>query len=181
MERSLEKGTYGYLPVKQDMQMGILVVADHNGRIIKWNRSAERAFGYQSEVIMGKPLSILMAEAYCKPFPDFLTSIYRLKRKQQRKLLELPCVDCAGRVFRVEFVLGKWRLGQKDLYVIKMVEIPGADRFGKEEEKNQQRYGYKQVGLRFVRQMVRRLNRSARVARGSEMGARFFKKLCKSI
>ena len=39
-----------------------IVVADHRGSVVTWNKGAEQVFGYESSEIIGKPLSTLIPE-----------------------------------------------------------------------------------------------------------------------
>ncbi len=41
-----------------------IITADDEGKVIIWNRAAERIFGYASTVIIGKPLTMLMPERF---------------------------------------------------------------------------------------------------------------------
>ena len=41
-----------------------IILADSNGNIVFWNKSAQKIFGYTEDEIFGKPLTILMPEQY---------------------------------------------------------------------------------------------------------------------
>ncbi|MFM8550891.1 MAG: PAS domain S-box protein, partial [Nitrospiraceae bacterium] len=41
-----------------------VVLADHRGRIVQWNRSAQRLFAYTADDVLGRPLTLLMPERY---------------------------------------------------------------------------------------------------------------------
>jgi diguanylate cyclase (GGDEF)-like protein/PAS domain S-box-containing protein len=46
-----------------------IVVGDEYGRVLSWNRAAERMFGYAPAEVVGKPLSILMPDRF-RPLHD---------------------------------------------------------------------------------------------------------------
>ena len=47
-----------------------IVICDINGTIVEWNRSAEIAFKYSKDEIIGKPVTILIPERYKKEHQD---------------------------------------------------------------------------------------------------------------
>jgi PAS domain S-box-containing protein len=57
-----------------------IIGKDLNGIIISWNRAAERIFGYSSEEVIGKPISILAAPSTMDELPLVLERIRRGER-----------------------------------------------------------------------------------------------------
>src|SRR6266496_840739 len=41
-----------------------IVLADHWGHIISWNKAAQRLFGYTTKEVLGRPLTLLMPARY---------------------------------------------------------------------------------------------------------------------
>ena len=41
-----------------------IVLANHTGRIMAWNRAAELMFGYTADEVFGQPLTIIMPPRY---------------------------------------------------------------------------------------------------------------------
>ncbi len=63
-EASLIESEAKYRSIFQSTGVGMIVVIDGNGDIEEWNVGAERAFGYSSAEVAGKPLTMLMPERY---------------------------------------------------------------------------------------------------------------------
>ncbi|WP_228238316.1 PAS domain S-box protein [Allomuricauda sp. M10] len=121
---TIKNDTAMYHHIYESVKIGIVIVTDHRGTIIKWNKGAERAFGYPPFDILGKPLSTLMVKRYKRAtFTDFLGLVHRLKRLRNQEILELNCIDNNGKEFPVEFVLSNWTIKGEDFYGFKMLDI----------------------------------------------------------
>ena len=108
MTEELRESREQFLAVA-DTANDAIVSADEQGRIIYFNRGAERMFGYASEDAAGRPLTTLMPErfheAHRAGFGRFLST------GQSRILgetLELTAVNRAGREFPIELSIATW-------------------------------------------------------------------------
>lgn len=121
---NLKKETDMYRLIYNSIKIGIIVVTDHNGIIIKWNKGAENAFGYSQLEILGKPLSVLMATKYRKTnISEFLKLLRRYTALQNKEALELKCLNKEGEEFPVEFIISDWNIDGNGFYVAKMFDI----------------------------------------------------------
>jgi len=59
-----------------------IILADRNGKIILWNKSAQRMFGYSEDEILGKPISILFPEEYHEPYQKVMNNPYNFTNSQ---------------------------------------------------------------------------------------------------
>lgn len=121
---NIEKEKDLYQLIYNSIKIGIIVVTDNNGIIIKWNQGAENAFGYTESDILGKPLSVLMAKKYRKSnISEFLKLLKRYTKLQNQQEIELKCLNKEKEEFPVELVLSDWNLEGNGFYVIKMLDI----------------------------------------------------------
>jgi protein-histidine pros-kinase len=87
-----------------------VIVADIDGTIISWNKSAEKIFLYAEEEILGKPLTILMPErcrnAHLAGLKHFIsTGEYTIIGK----IVEMYGLRKDGTEFPIEISLGTWK------------------------------------------------------------------------
>jgi PAS domain S-box-containing protein len=89
-----------------------IVSKDLNGIIQTWNRGAERLFGYTSEEIVGKPVSILIPDDHADEEPEILRRVSNgnrvdtyetVRRRKDGSLVNVsltisPVKDQAGRI-----------------------------------------------------------------------------------
>jgi PAS domain S-box-containing protein len=62
-EDALRESETKFRSVVQSATDGI-ILADGDGNIIQWNKSAQEIFGYTEQEVLGKPLTMLMPESY---------------------------------------------------------------------------------------------------------------------
>jgi PAS domain S-box-containing protein len=87
-----------------------IVLANHEGRIISWNKASEQIFGYSLEEALGQPLTILMPPRYRQKHEQGLARIESAGLDSLvRKTLELVGVTKQGREFPLELSLAGWR------------------------------------------------------------------------
>jgi len=108
MTEELRESREQFLAVA-DTANDAIVSADEQGRIIYFNRGAERMFGYANEEAAGRPLTTLMPErfheAHRTGFGRFLSTGRSLILG---KTLELTAVNRAGHEFPVELSIASW-------------------------------------------------------------------------
>jgi PAS domain S-box-containing protein len=87
-----------------------LIAADAHSRIVFWNPSAERIFGWTAAEALGEPLTMLMPEAFREPHRQ---GIARVRDGGERHVLGGPPVELVGlrrdgSEFPIELSLGSW-------------------------------------------------------------------------
>jgi PAS domain S-box-containing protein len=86
-----------------------IVVADHRGFIVSWNRSASTLFGYAEEEAIGRPLTILMPERYRPAHEKGLARIESTGTgRVMGTVLELHGLRHDGTEFPIELSLATW-------------------------------------------------------------------------
>ncbi len=94
-----------------------IVVADHRGAIVSWNRSASRLFGYAGEEAIGKPLTILMPERYRSAHEKGLAHIEsRGTGRAMGTVLEVHGLRSDGAEFPIELSLATWTSAAGNFY-----------------------------------------------------------------
>ena len=87
-----------------------IVLANHEGRIISWNKASEQIFGYSVEEALGQPLTILMPPRYRQKHEQGLARMGSASLNSLvRKTRELVGVTKQGREFPLELSLACWR------------------------------------------------------------------------
>ncbi|HET6674301.1 MAG TPA: PAS domain S-box protein [Nitrospiraceae bacterium] len=94
-----------------------IVLADENGFIMSWNRSAGRLFGYTEAEVQGKPLTMIMPERYREAHER---GFERVRSTGDSTLIgSLIAVDGLrkdGTEFPLELSLATWKTGGQWLY-----------------------------------------------------------------
>ena len=94
-----------------------IVLADHRGNIISWNKAAQRLFGYTAEEVAGKPLTILMPARYREAHQR---GVERVRSNGGSrvigKTLELHGLKKDGTEFPLELSLGTWKTKEGTFY-----------------------------------------------------------------
>lgn len=94
-----------------------IIMADQEGRILYWNKSAEQLFGYREEEILGKPLTVLMPERYRE---SHVRGLARAAASGETRLagktMEWSALTRNGREFPVELSLAAWESEGKRYY-----------------------------------------------------------------
>jgi PAS domain S-box-containing protein len=93
------------------------VGSDSGGRIISWNKAAQRMFQYGEEEILGQPLTRVMPERYRE---DCQKGIERYRRTSLPhfigKVVELHGLKKDGSEFPVEISLSSWETDRGEVY-----------------------------------------------------------------
>jgi PAS domain S-box-containing protein len=82
-----------------------------DGIIVNWNRGAERLYGYTTEEVLGKPISILLPPECADELPEIISALHRgeavsrdtVRQRKDGKLIDValtvsPIRDSRGRV-----------------------------------------------------------------------------------
>jgi PAS domain S-box-containing protein len=89
-----------------------IVLADHDGTIVSWNRGAAAMFGYETEEILGRPLVTLMPERHRRRHEE---GMERFRRGGDERAigstLQLEGLRKDGSEFPIELAVGAWETG----------------------------------------------------------------------
>ncbi|MBI4000651.1 MAG: PAS domain S-box protein, partial [Nitrospira defluvii] len=94
-----------------------IVLADHNGSIISWNRAASRLFGYTNEEVRGRPLTMLMPLRHRAAHERGLARITETGQSRLiGRLVELEGLRKDGSEFPIELSLATWKTDDAVFY-----------------------------------------------------------------
>ena len=94
-----------------------IVSADSRGKIIFFNRAAERIFGHSSVDVIGKPLTLLMPERFHNPHErGMLRFLETGEASVIGKTLELAGLKKDGEEFPLELSLSTWHAGGESFF-----------------------------------------------------------------
>jgi PAS domain S-box-containing protein len=94
-----------------------ILVADHRGILISWNRSAAALFGYASEDAIGKPLTLLMPERYRSAHEKGLARMESTGTSHViGSVVELHGLRKNGTEFPIELSLATWNTTAGNFY-----------------------------------------------------------------
>ncbi|MES4785654.1 MAG: hypothetical protein C4294_07350, partial [Nitrospiraceae bacterium] len=86
-----------------------IVLADGHGRIVLWNRAAERLFGYAEQEVMGRALTLLMPIRYRDKHQRALERFRStVESRVIGKTLQVDGLRKDGGEFPIELSLGTW-------------------------------------------------------------------------
>jgi PAS domain S-box-containing protein len=94
-----------------------IVIADHKGTILTWNRGAEAIFGYTAAEVVGKPVALLLPERYRAPQKEGLDKF--MKTGESRvvgRTVELEGLRKSGEEFPVALSLSSWKSGDESYF-----------------------------------------------------------------
>jgi PAS domain S-box-containing protein len=112
MDRKADERAAMLLGAIVDSSDDAIISKDLNGIITSWNRSAERLFGYASDEVVGKPVTILIPEERLQEEPQILSRLQRgervdhfetIRRRKDGTLLDIsltvsPVKDRQGKI-----------------------------------------------------------------------------------
>ena len=94
-----------------------IVLANHNGRIMGWNRAAELMFGYTVDEVFGQPLTIIMPPRYRAAH---IQGLSRVSKKGETKVIgktvAVHGLRKNGQEFPIELSLNSWTSGAHPSY-----------------------------------------------------------------
>lgn len=94
-----------------------IVLADHTGRIMSWNKSAELMFGYTAEEIFGQPLTLIMPARYREAHTEGMKRLQATgKARVIGKTVALHGLRKSGQEFPIELSLNSWTTGEHPSY-----------------------------------------------------------------
>ena len=87
-----------------------IVLADHRGLILSWNRSASALFGYVDEEVIGQPLTLLMPARYHHAHEQGLARMELTgKGRVMGSVIEVHGLKKDGTEFPLELSLATWK------------------------------------------------------------------------
>ena len=93
-----------------DSAVDAIVVADHRGFILSWNRSASKLFGYADKEVIGQPLTMLMPARYRHAHEQGLARIESTgKGRVIGSVIEVHGLKKDGTEFPIELSLATWK------------------------------------------------------------------------
>ena len=94
-----------------------IILADSNGNIVFWNKSAQDIFGYTEDEILGKPLTILMPEQYRESHQKGLERLNSTgESKYIGRMNEMYGLGKDGYNFPVELSVSMWKIKGETFY-----------------------------------------------------------------
>ena len=94
-----------------------IVVADHRGFIVSWNRSASTLFRYADDEVLGQPLTLLMPTRYHHAHKQGLARMESAgKSRGMKSVFELHGLKKDGTEFPIELSLATWGNGDSTYY-----------------------------------------------------------------
>jgi PAS domain S-box-containing protein len=89
-----------------------IILADHTGRIMSWNKSAELMFGYTAEEMFGKPLTMIMPARYREAHTEGMKRLQATgEARVIGKTIILHGMRKNGEEFPIELSLNTWSAG----------------------------------------------------------------------
>jgi PAS domain S-box-containing protein len=85
-----------------------IVSADSNGKITYFNKAAQRVFGYAASEVLGKPLTLLLAEKFRDQHFGGMTQVAGGKSYTVGRIMDTMGRKKDGTEFPVELSLGSW-------------------------------------------------------------------------
>lgn len=105
-----------------------IITIDNEGNIIAWNRGAEYIFGYKSDEVTSRPITLLMPERYVKQYENSRNKFFnRIGERVERIGLKSD-----GSEFAFEMSLARWYYKDESYYSAIIHDI--SDRKRAEEE-----------------------------------------------
>ena len=94
-----------------------IILANHTGRIMAWNRAAELMFGYTADEVFGQPLTIIMPPRYREAH---IQGLDRVNKKGETKVIGQTVTFHGmrknGQEFPIELSLNSWTTGSHPSY-----------------------------------------------------------------
>ncbi|HEX6333150.1 MAG TPA: PAS domain S-box protein [Flavisolibacter sp.] len=93
-----------------------IIAADANGKILSWNRAAERIFGYEEEEVMGRSLTMIIPQQYRALHEEGMKRVASGGPAHViGSTVELSGLHKSGNTFPLELSLSAWEIdGQKN-------------------------------------------------------------------
>ncbi|VVB97625.1 Methyl sulfide methyltransferase-associated sensor [uncultured archaeon] len=116
MREELKEGEEKFHSVVQS-KTDAVILSDSIGKIISWNRGAQKIFQYSEEEVLGKPLTILIPERFRIPHENGLKWMISTGESHIiGKTVKLYGLRKDRSEFPIDLTLSKWRKGKTSFY-----------------------------------------------------------------
>jgi len=121
-----------------------IITNDTAGNIVGWNPCAERMYGYSEAEIIGRPMSLIVAQRYHAQFQDDIVRLTTAEKSSNiGKIIEEVGVRKDGSEFPLELSLSTWGMGGNK-YVTGIIRDI-SERKRREEELEESRQQFKVI------------------------------------
>jgi len=118
-----------------------IVLADHRGFIVSWNRSASALFGYADEEVIGQPLTLLMPARYRHAHEQGLARMASTgKGRVMGSVIEVHGLKKDGTEFPIELSLATWTSTEHTYYSGIIRDISERKKAERAVEESQERF-----------------------------------------
>ena len=112
-----------------------VIISDRDEKILFWNASAERVFGFTPDEALGKTLSIITPERFRERHSKgYFHTIQTGQTKYGHTLLRVPAVHKDGRSISIAFSVSMLFDEQKQVIVIAAIIRDETERFQEERQ-----------------------------------------------
>lgn len=119
----LDLGKPGWQALIDSAREGI-VSTDTAGRIVLFNRHAERMFGYRADDVLGRDISLLMPEPHRSEYGDYIRRFRKSStRRPIGKVRVIVGKHKSGELFPIELVLSEIETGRGPLLAAAMRDV----------------------------------------------------------
>jgi PAS domain S-box-containing protein len=146
-----------------------IICADRQGRVLFWNKAAERVFGYSEHEVLGQPLLIIMPARFREAHQE------RLQRYEQTgeaaaidRTIEVEGLRKDGKEFPIELSIGTWDTKEGQCYSAIVRDITDRKRW---EAQLRQQQIEQQALLDLIPAMVWYKDRHNRIIRANRLAA----------
>jgi len=151
-----------------------IICADRQGRILFWNRAAERLFGYSEGDVLGHPLLIIMPARFREAHQERLTRYERTGEIAAiDRTIEVEGLRKDGKEFPIELSIGTWDTKEGQCYSAIVRDITDRKRW---EAQLRQQQIEQQALLDLIPAMVWYKDRRNRIIRTNRLAAESIQK-----
>ncbi len=118
-----------------------MVTINAHGEVVLWNRAAEKMFGYTTDEVIGKPLTIIMPERFQEAHKSSLDRVASGgKPKVIGKTVEMAGLKKDKSEFPLELSLAKWKTGEGVFFTAVIRDITERKLAEEALQQSQERY-----------------------------------------
>ena len=126
-----------------------IISINKEGKIILWNKAAEKTFGYKESEAIGQPINIIMPQQYVEKHKKGFESYLKTKEPHLigKGAVELSGLKKGGIEFPIELSLETWKFNGEDFFTAIIKDI--TERKSSEKEMQKQNEHAKQGSIFF--------------------------------
>lgn len=123
-EQALIESEDKFRSIFHSLSAGMVIVIDEDGKVVEWNEGSQLNFGYTSEEMVNKPLTVFMPERYRDSHEKGLARAIRNRELVTKGIThELFGLRKNGDEFPMELTLGTWERNGKLFFSAIMIDI----------------------------------------------------------